>query len=185
MQKWILFFIFLSSFYRDILAQNVTSSPSFPEAWLGVWEGELDIYNGQKVVQKVKIKMENLATDTADIYSWILIYGEDEVAGKRDYLLRAVNKEKGHWEVDEKNAIFLDGYVVSNQFISTFLVQNNLITSIISKEDENTLIFEIIVHNNTPNRKTGNTKFQEENIPEVTNYPTIGYQYARLSKKMF
>lgn len=177
--------IFLFLLFSPWLAFNLSaqSMPVFPDSWLGVWEGELQIFSGQEVVQKVKMNVENLPTDTLDVYTWALIYGEDTLSGKRNYLLRPVDKKKGHWEIDERNSIFLDGRVVSNKFISVFSVKNNTLTSIMSVEDQNTLIFEIIIHGKESNRQTGNSVIEGENIPEVSNYPIIGYQMARLKKR--
>ena len=65
-------------------------------------------------------------TDTAGIYTWQLIYG-NKGEDNRPYLLRLVDSAKGHWQVDERNGIILDQYIVGNRFTSAFTVQTTTI----------------------------------------------------------
>ena len=76
------------------IGQNSTSAQlkTFPDEWLGVWEGTLHIYNHQNILQSIPMSLENLRTDSADIFQWVIIYGEDKIKGKRDYILKTKNK---------------------------------------------------------------------------------------------
>ena len=166
------------------IGQNSTSVQlkTFPDEWLGVWEGTLHIYNHQNILQSIPMSLENLRTDSADIFQWVIIYGEDKIKGKRDYILKTKNKSKGHYVVDEKNGILLDAYVMENKLISHFEVMGNQLTSIYERTGDS-LIFEIIVNSSTPIQITGNVKAEgEETIPEVKSFPITGYQKAVLKK---
>ena len=165
------------------IGQNSTSTQlkTFPDEWLGVWEGTLHIYNHQNILQSIPMSLENLRTDSADIFQWVIIYGEDKIKGKRDYILK--NKSKGHYVVDEKNGILLDAYVMENKLISHFEVMGNQLTSIYERQEDK-MIFEIIVNKSVPATVSGNIKAKgQEDVPEVKSFPIIGYQKAILTKK--
>jgi hypothetical protein len=180
-------------FFAIVLASNIsfsqdnnpkeTKSISFPDDWLGVWKGKLKIYSPKGLAQEVDMKIENLPTDTIDVYQWALIYGEDEVKGRRNYFLKVIDREKGHYVVDEKNGILIDAFLFNNKLISNFEVMNNQLTSIYDLTDD-TMIFEIYVNKTTPISTTGNIESENgEKIPEVKSYPISGYQKAILCKQ--
>lgn len=174
-------------YFLPVLSGQEENLRKFPDDWLGVWQGELEIYSGQTIVQKVPMKLEHLASDSADVYVWALIYGKDEEKGRRDYRLLPVDKSRGHWIIDEQNSILLDAYVYENQLISNFSIidkdpqkNTNLISSY--RLDGDYLVFEIMVFAGNPVRKSGETESSQENIPLVYAYPVRGYQRAVLKK---
>ena len=78
-------------------------SPVTP--FLGCWEGTLYWHQpGKKAPQTVKMQLIIQPTDTANVYTWQIIYG-DKNQDNRPYLLRPVDTAKGHWQVDERNGI--------------------------------------------------------------------------------
>lgn len=177
---------FMLSFVPVLNGQG-GSLNKFPDDWLGVWQGELEIYSGQNLLQKVPMKMEHLATDSNDVYVWALIYGQNEAMGRRDYRLLPVDKSRGHWMIDEQNSIILDAYVYENQLISNFSIidkdpqkNTNLISSYRLEGDH--MVFEIMVFGGTPARKSGETEANHEKIPQVYAHPVRGYQRAVLKK---
>jgi len=181
--SFVVFLMIISVFTAN--GQEIKSNQhrSFPDEWLGVWEGTLHIYKHQKILQSIPMSLENLRTDSADIFQWVIIYGEDKVNGKRDYILKTIDKAKGHYVVDEKNGILIDAYLFENKLISNFEVMGNQLTSIYERRDDQ-LIFEIIVNKSTPTQVSGNIKTDgKEDIPEVKSFPLIGYQKAVLTKK--
>jgi hypothetical protein len=166
----------------SLKAQTDSGMMLFPNQWLGIWEGELHIYKGQEVVQKVPMRVDNLGTDNPDVYIWALTYGTDTIAGRRNYLLKAKDRSRGVWEVDEQNGIFLEGKVVGNTFINVFSVMENTLISSMSVENDETMKFEIIVYTKESTSKTGDLVHEGENIPAVFSYSITGYQKAVLKK---
>lgn len=155
---------------------------SFPYSWLGNWEGTLEIFKDNKVVQKVPMELELLSIDTSDNFIWAIIYGEDKVAGRRAYELEIVDSEKGHFLLDEKNTIKIESYFYGNKLMSWYDVMGNQIVSILEKEGDQ-MTFEIIFGSSTPVSTTGDQKFGGEDIPAVKTFPINGYQKAILTKK--
>lgn len=180
--RYFLPFLILSGIFVRAHGQVADKMPVFPDDWLGVWQGELHIYRGQEVVQTVPMRVDNLPTATEDVYIWALTYGEDTIAGKRDYVLRPVDKAKGLWETDEQNTIKLDGRVVGNTYVSVFSVEKNTLMSRMSIEETGKMVFEIVVYEKDPSRVTGNSVSDGEKIPEVQSYKITGYQKAILQK---
>lgn len=178
--KWM---VFLLLFSFQALAQSNSTLPVFPRDWLGSWIGELEIYQGQTIVQKVKMKVENTMTDSLDVFIWALIYGDDMVQGRRDYRLKPRDKSKGLWYTDEQNSIQLEGKVVANTYISVFEVSGNILTSKMTMLDHDVMEFEILVFRKDQYQQSGGTVHEGEEIPIVYSYPVTGYQRALLTKE--
>ena len=104
-------------------------SIDFPQDWKGKWAGELKIFSNEGLKQSLPMELHILPSDTSDTWSWTIFYGEDKEAGKRDYLLRPVEPEKGIWQVDEQNSILLDAYLFDGKLFERFDVGGSLLTS--------------------------------------------------------
>ncbi len=102
---------------------------NFPDDWLGFWEGDLHIYDEMGLQQSLPMALDNSITGVKGQFTWAIIYGTDSIAGRRDYLLKEVDKNKGHYMVDEKNGILLDAYLIDNELVSVFEVMGNSLTS--------------------------------------------------------
>lgn len=64
--------------------------------------------------------------DSTDSYTWQLIYGSKE-EDYRPYILKPVNKEEGHWVIDELSGIVLNQFWTGNKFSGAFTVQKSTI----------------------------------------------------------
>ena len=160
----------------------VNAQPSFPESWVGKYQGDLMIYGVDSVRMKVDMKLEISKTGKDSIYDWTLTY---DMSGKKDvraYCLKVVDHQKGHYQIDENNSIILDGYLHnSNVFTSFFNVSNSYIIATYTKK-EDSLFFEIIAGDGEGVSISGNTSQAEEEIPKVISYLINGRQKAVLNK---
>ena len=152
------------------------------DAWHGEWEGSLDIYNNQGLSQAIPMGIHHFTTESTGIYGWHIVYGEDKVEGTRAYYLNTINEREGHYQVDEKNTIYLDSYMIGNKMISTFDVKGSLITSIYTLMKDGKMRFEIIYANTKKPNESGNKMYEGENIPLVYSYKTGAYQKALLDR---
>ena len=156
-------------------------SKTFPQDWLGYWEGELNIYNHTGKTMTIPMALDNAATDNDSIWTWAIIYGEDTIAGRRDYELNVVDASKGHYVVDEKNSILIDAYLLDNNLMSTFNVAGSIIRSSYELDGEE-MLFSIQMYNDKVIRTTGDTIYNGEEIPIVKSYQNAVLQKARLKK---
>ncbi len=152
---------------------------TFPDDWEGEWVGELLIYSGNSIQQKVEMELHILPIDSSDSYAFTIIYGLDKEKGKRPYEIFAVDTIKGHYKVDEKNSIVLDEYLFGNKMVSRFEVMGNMLLSSYERTAQG-ILFEIFSGSTKTPTKTGGTS---DDIPEVKSYPIKIRQYAVLSKK--
>ena len=159
---------------------TVDSLP-FPQSWLGYWEGNLDIFKENKIVQTIPMVLELLEIDSSENFTWAIIYGEDKEAGRRPYELAVLDAEKGQFLLDEKNSIKLEAYLFENKLMSWYEVMGSRILSVQEKRGDQ-MIFEIIFGNIEPVSVTGDQKFDGEDIPAVKTFPMGGYQRAVLRK---
>lgn len=144
--------------------------------FIGHWQGTLHWYQaGKKEPQKVKMQLIIQPIDTANVYTWQIIYG-DQGQDNRPYLLKPVDTTKGHWQVDERNGIVLDQYLIGNRFTSAFTVQTTTILDSYWREGKN-LVAEFYSLTAKPVATTGEGT---EDSPKVDSYGTKSYQRAVL-----
>jgi hypothetical protein len=105
------------------IAQN---KAAFPQSFIGNWKGQLQWMVSGKPTQTFTMQLRIQPTDSANQYTWQIIYGD---AGKdnRPYILKAIDTAKGHWVIDENDGIILDSYVHGNAIHGAFTVQGNTI----------------------------------------------------------
>ena len=161
-------------------AQEGKETDAFPASWTGKWKGNLKIYNADGLAQSVPMELHILPVDSAGIYTWTIIYGPDPEAGKRPYLLKPVNPEKGIYSIDEQNTIVMENYLLGNKLFGRFEVMGSLLLSTVEKRGE-TLTYEIISGSTDPASNSGDTEVNGEDIPPVKDFPVTVRQYAELS----
>lgn len=168
-------------FYISLMMSTIPFSiaQTFPEDWLGTWEGDFVGYNQMNKAYELTMRMEITETENPNRWHWKTIYPATEQTEEivKDYYLEAIDLEKGYFVTDEDNSILLDTYLVENTFYSRFLVQENLILSMYRWENGK-INFEIVFGNDEPNQTTGG----EEDIPEVQSYAIPIIQKATLEK---
>lgn len=153
----------------------------FPKDWLGYWEGELNVYDHAGKKMSIPMALDNAPTDNDSTWIWAIIYGEDTIAGRRDYQLKLLDYEKGHYAVDEKNSILIDAFVLDNSLVSTFTVAGNFIQSRYELHGDE-MIFSIQMFRDEKIRISGDTIYNGEDIPLVECYRNTIWQKARLKK---
>jgi hypothetical protein len=172
-------FLFSFLFYSILNAQEETTT--FPDSWVGTWQGSLEIFSPkgkeQQIAMELHIEKRSDSTDVAT-YTWYITYGEDQ----RRYLLKAVDPALGRYAIDEQNTIILDAILISGKLYSRFDVMGNMLLSTVELVD-GVLHYEIISGKLDPLRVTGDTEFEGEEIPEVNSYPVVVRQMARLRRK--
>ena len=166
----------------EIIESPKNASEVFPDDWLGYWEGEVEIHDVNGLKQKIPIALDHQKTETLGTYIWAIIYGEDTVAGRRQYYLKDIPEESGHYVVDEKNTILLDHYYINGHLYSQFEVMGTHITSIMYKEGDE-MHFDIISSQFEPIRINRDTIYLGEEIPEVKGFKTLRLQTSVLHKK--
>ena len=116
-------------------------------------------------------------TDTANQYTWKILYGE-KGEDTRPYVLNVVDTTKGHWVVDEKNGILLDQYWIGSKLYSVFSLNGVTIVNSYWREGEH-LMVEFASFPTKPVRRSG---AGTDEVPTVESYPVRSYQKGILSR---
>jgi len=171
--------LILALLLSPLLALAQTDSlPSFPDDFEGKWGGTLEIFKPEGVVQSIPMELHILPiTDTS--YTYTIIYGEDKVAGKRDYLIVRGQDGPHHWVCDEQNTILLDGYYLGTVYQSVFTVGGIYLMSSVEHRGDH-LVYAINSGKETPVRTTGAQVHKGEDIPAVKSFKVSGYQRSIL-----
>jgi len=179
----ILILIPLCFSFNNLSSQSTDSTGTFPASWQGDWKGTLEIFNGKGKVQSVEMSLEIHKIDTSaeGRYTFGLVYGSKD-QDWRPYELVPVAPEMGQWKVDEKNSIIMESYLYGPKLLCLFTVQNSRILCTYEKVDAQTLVFEVMAGPEPAVSTTGNTKQDEEEIPEVKTFPFNVFQRATLKR---
>jgi hypothetical protein len=170
--KSILLFASLLLCFSFVSAQTPVNT--FPQSWYGDWAGRLDIYNQSGKRMEVGMELKIAPTDSADRWQWTLIYSQDTTRDERQYELVAIDAAKGHYQIDEKNSILLDSYLIGNVLTSRFSVSNSLLLTNYTLHADH-LEFEIFVGGKEEARETG-----KDVEYEIFSYPMGTMQRAML-----
>ncbi|MFN0201036.1 MAG: hypothetical protein ACKVTZ_05920 [Bacteroidia bacterium] len=169
-------FLLLLFYFSFFLA--FSQKKSFPQAWEGIWKGELSIYNAKGTQMQLPMELHILPLDSAK-WTWKIVYApKDKPKDERPYELIIKDKAKGHYAIDEKDGIVLDAFYMGEHFFSTFAVQGTEITAIEHLEGKN-LILEMIASNSKELNITGGTS---EEVPPVSSFATTSYHKAVLKR---
>jgi hypothetical protein len=165
----------------DIIAKIPFVKEHFPQDWIGRFKGELQIYSVDSIAMTANMQLD-ISKKTDSLYQWIITYNIKGKEDVRSYELQVINSKKGHFLIDEKNSIKIDAFYRNKIFTSFFKVMNSYIVATYTKENDH-IIFEIISASDEKTTTTGNTKFKDEDIPEVVTYFVNGRQKAILVKQ--
>ena len=171
--------LLLACFCLPLAAQESQDTLKFPEDWVGKWAGTLEIYSLEGKQRELPMELHILPVDS--FYTYSIIYGEDKVAGLRDYLLKPVRPEMGWYKIDEQNTIEMDVYILNGKMYSRFDVMGSLLLSTAELKD-GVMSYEIISGKLEAIRTTGNETFEGEEIPEVKSFPIQVRQIAYLKR---
>jgi hypothetical protein len=167
--------LFFAAIPFACLAQNEPGN--FPKSWLGKWKGTLEWYQGPAKRQSVDMELHILSTDSADQYSWRLIYGKQQT-DNRPYILKPFDKSKGHWLIDERNSIVLDQFIIGDHFCGSFTVEGNTILNTYALSGDS-LIVEFY---NAQEKAIAVTGGRDSTIPKIKSYGIRSYQHAVLKR---
>lgn len=153
----------------------------FPASFSGNWKGTLTWNRPEKATQQFPMRLNIQPLDSGR-YAWQIIYGDASTLQKvddRPYLLKPVDIAKGHWQIDERNTIVLDGYFIGNSFTSVFSVSENTIVS----KYELTTDGLLVTFTTYVTKAIISTSGTSKEIPPVDSYKVIGLQQGLLKRQ--
>ncbi len=161
------------------LAGSIIFAQNFPQAWEGIWEGELNIYsaNSSKSVQTLTMQLKINPIDEKT-WAWEIGYlvGEGDI---RKYELHETDASKNEWLIDEKNGIELTQLFLGNRLIGSFSIENSLIINSYEFNEENIMV----EFYSTQSKSENKTGLGTEESPFVYNHKVGNYQKAVLTRK--
>ena len=157
----------------------VTAQEIFPQDFLGRWQGTLEVFGPDTVLQRVAMQL-HIEPLSDSSYTYTIIYGEADT-GTRAYELRRGTDGPNHWVVDEKNGILLDNYFRGGVLTGGFAVMGNLLVASLERRGE-ALLYRIVSGKQAPRQTTGGQPVGGQDIPPVDSYALGGLQQALLRR---
>lgn len=152
---------------------NPPQSLTFPDDWLGSWQGSLAIYRLTGKTMEVPMQLD-FAPLEGGRYTWRITYADSP---PREYELYADTLSGRYW-IDERNSIELVNHQLGQILVSRFEVEGQLLLVKYELRNPNELAFEVMAGstNTTP---TGG----QDSIPIVQNYYLGTWQQAILHRR--
>ncbi len=176
--------ILLSFFFFSqcaLFAQADKDFFRFPGDYYGDWQGPLHIYKGDSIIRTISMRLViRQLNSKSDAWKIMYYAGEDTII--KAYELIRDDSIPGHFIIDEKNSILLDGYVHGGVFVQRYEVNESLITVRTERRGKK-LYFEILAGSIKAIRKSGGIPFQKEKVPRVSSFKIGLRQLAILSKQ--
>ncbi len=168
--------LFVTCFMMVVVCLSAQPA-SFPQSFIGNWTGKLTWNRPDKAPQQFAMRL-NIQPADSGRYTWQIIYGDDQ-KDNRPYLLLPVDPAKGHWQIDERNTIVLDGYFIGNRFSSVFSVSGSTIVSSYELTADGLLV-SFTTYATKPVATTGGTSNE---VPPVDSYYVKSLQQGFLRKE--
>lgn len=147
------------------------SQSTFPEKYLGVWEGNMLMMSQGKIKDSVDVIFTIAKTDEAESWTWRTQYLSEKFPMVKDYVLRVEDKENQVFVIDEGEGLVLYDYMFGNKLYSVFETGGFLLTSSYEfREDE--IVFEV-----------SSGKLIGDGKQEVNNYTVRNLQRVVLTRK--
>lgn len=156
---------------------SMAQEGAFPKPFIGNWKGQLQWLVAGKPAQTFTMQLKIQPTDSANQFTWQIIYGDDN-KDNRPYFLKPIDTSKGHWVVDERDGIVLDSYVHGNSIHGAFTVQGNTIVDNYRVENDTMFVEFFSIKLNDKNTTGKGT----EETPYVDSYRMGGYQIGILTR---
>ena len=168
--------ILFTVYFLLMVVCSFAQPSSFPASFVGNWKGTLTWNRPGKQPQEFTMRLNIQPVDSGR-YTWQIVYGDNQ-QDNRPYLLQPVDTAKGHWQVDERNSIVLDSYVIDNVFSSVFSVSGSTIVSKYELTDKGLLV-SFTTFATKPVTITGGTSAE---VPAVDSYKVLGLQQGLLKR---
>lgn len=167
-------FVFIIFF----LPLSLLSQDSFPDSWLGIWQGELKFYP-EREQDTIKVQLEISKTEIAGTYIWRTSYEAPKLNLVKDYLLRERDASTGSFEIDEQDGIILPSRYFDDELWSLLEVDGTILIGLYSlRNGVLTVTF--------PSGKTDQAELSgiqdDENPVVVKSYPIAASQKIVLTR---
>lgn len=151
--------------------ENLTNG-EFPDSWAGSWKGEMVLTKNGFSTDTLNMAL-NIQRLDMQRTTWQIVY--DTIP--RNYELITA-RGIGHFQIDEGNSVFLDGYYANDEFSSVFSVNDVLlVTNYAIKGDS--MIFTIRTY---PQRLTSITGKDVETVDSIKSFREQVVQRAVLRR---
>jgi len=127
---------------------------SFPEGWLGVYKGTMEVYGEQGQKQEVPVRLDFLETDTVGRWVWRMTYQGKTPKQNivKDY--HWVHIEGNRYATDEGGGLLLDEAFIGKTFYGSYSMSNGqepvMYSTIFKKTGKDELWFELFCVPLTP-----------------------------------
>ena len=176
MMKVIVWIFFLNLLCGYVYSQDADCS--YFAAYEGHWSGHLsfDDSRGRQTIA-CELNIEYLPHQQS--FKWHTVYFTNDTKIDKDYSLKCLVPEKGHFSFDENNGIFLDAYLKDNKLISFYEVGDMYFYTEYEFEKER-INFQISFFSTKAHSQSGGTSPE---VPVVNSYSLVSTQKAIFERK--
>lgn len=147
--------------------------------FVGLYKGNLNVSNYTGSLQNIPMEIQLKKTATEGEFSYEIMYLINNKKDIRKYMIKTIDLERGHYVIDQRNGLVLQGNLIHNTIFSTFEMNNNIMNSKLQFKNEGKIAFEIVVVTKQNGYDTGG---KEKSGPAAKSYTTTIVQRALLTR---
>lgn len=153
------------------------SGAGLPSEWNGFWKGACTTTyaDGQKLSYTMGLRIAPIEGRNAN--RWTITYKSSEMNQTRSYEILAVDAENGYFQIDERNSILLDTYLIGDTLHSRFEVEGKNLESTY-RVTSSSIEVTMISSSTKPKTKSGG----ENGTSEVVSFEHLSVQRASLER---
>lgn len=155
--------------------QSAQAQTPFPERCRGIWQGTMLMYNQNRLMDSVRVKLTVAALPDSTAWTWKTEYLSAKMPMTKDYIMRLQDLEKGLYLTDEGEGLVLTEHLFGDKLFGIFETSGYLLTSTYELRG-NELIFEV-----TSGAKPAGEPSKDEEA--VINYPVTFVQRVIFKKQ--
>ncbi len=176
----------LISLISSILVLSCASvgAQEIPSDWCGIYEGEMSIYQGPTLAEKLPVRFSLLALEEGDGWTYLMEYQSEKYGNiVKDYQIVKQDSLPAHvFLLDEKDGIFIPMYMMDNCFYSRFEVGDMGLSSIMQFRPDGDIFFEIFSNKISSADQSSSNPDDEGHSYELTSYETFTTQKVLFKK---
>ena len=153
----------------------------FPEAWVGVWSGQVQAHGPQGPLDPFSMQLTIAPTDTPGRLDWRMVLSNPSGSQEQPFSLLVVDRSVGRFAIDENNGVVVDASWIDNALYSQFdvagtRVQIRYLRRVLPGIDE------LIVEMTTAQAGDAHVTGGNNGAPEVVTMPLRSVQRAVLRR---
>ena len=173
-----------SLFFIALFSSFVLSAQSFPEDWIGTYEGKMVIGFTDRPSDSVAVVFELQTIEKDSSWTYRMTYTSSRYGViVKDYIIRRDGNNPANYLLDEQDGILIEMSLMNGCFYDLFEVMDQLYSTTMCMMN-GTIRFDLYVSSHSTPLTTNSEVDEDGNSYQVKSYKPIQHQTVLLTRQM-